>query len=142
MAISNGYHAQGTTVTLTTAGAVECVRSVSLPEFSVEAIDASCLTDSAGSFMQKLSGGLIDGGEVQITSVASGAPRTPDGQQDTLTLTVPAVASASSNGTFAGYTLTGTGFITSSSGGSLEINGLMENSLTFVFDGDVGPAIS
>ena len=52
-----GYHAQGTTVTLTTGGAVGCVRSVSLPEFSLEAIDASCLEDAAGGFMKKLSFG-------------------------------------------------------------------------------------
>jgi hypothetical protein len=40
------------------------------------------------------------------------------------------------------YTISGTGFISSTSGGSLEINGLMENSLTFVFDGNTGPTIS
>ncbi len=137
-----GYHAQGTTVTLTTGGAVGCVRSVSLPEFSLEAIDASCLEDSVGGFMKKLSGGLIDAGEVQVTYVSVGAPDVPDGSQDTLTIVVPAVVAASSNGTQAGYTITGTGFISSASGGSLEINGLMENSLTFVFDGDTGPTIS
>jgi len=137
-----GYHAQGTTVTLTTGGAVGCVRSVSLPEFSLEAIDASCLEDSVGGFMKKLSGGLIDAGEVQVTYVSVGAPDVPDGAQDTLTIVVPAAAGASSNGTQAGYTITGTGFISSASGGSLEINGLMENSFTFVFDGDTGPTIS
>ena len=137
-----GYHAQGTTVTLTTGGAVGCVRSVSLPEFSLEAIDASCLEDSVGGFMKKLSGGLIDAGEVQVTYVSVGAPDVPDGTQDTLTIVVPAAATGSSNGTQAGYTITGTGFISSASGGSLEINGLMENSFTFVFDGDTGPTIS
>lgn len=137
-----GYHAQGTTVTLTTGGAVGCVRSVSLPEFSLEAIDASCLEDSAGGFMKKLSGGLIDAGEVQVTYVSVDAPDVPDGAQDTLTIVVPAAAAGSSNGTQAGYTVTGTGFISSASGGSLEINGLMENSFTFVFDGDTGPTIS
>lgn len=137
-----GYHAQGTTVTLTTGGAVGCVRSVSLPEFSLEAIDASCLEDSVGGFMKKLSGGLIDAGEVQVTFVSIGAPDVPDGIQDTLTIVVPAVDSLSSNGTQAGYTISGTGFISSASGGSLEINGLMENSFTFVFDGDTGPTVS
>lgn len=137
-----GYHAQGTTVTLTTGGAIGCVRSVSLPEFSIEAIDASCLTDSVGGFMKKLSGGLIDGGEVQVTYVSTGAPVTPDGSQDTLTIAVPAASALSSNGSGASYTLSGTGFISSASGGSLEINGLMENSFTFVFDGDTGPTIS
>jgi hypothetical protein len=137
-----GYHAQGTTVTLTTGGAVGCVRSVSLPEFSLEAIDASCLEDAVGGFMKKLSGGLIDAGEVQVTYVSVGAPKVPDGSQDTLTIVVPAIVAASSNGTQAGYTISGTGFISSTSGGSLEINGLMENSLTFVFDGETGPTIS
>ena len=137
-----GYHAQGTTVTLTAGGAIGCVRSVSLPEFSLEAIDASCLEDTAGGFMKKLSGGLIDAGEVQVTFVSVGAPTVPDGAQDTLTITVPAASALTSNGTQAGYTITGTGFVSSSSGGSLEINGLMENSLTFVFDGDTGPTVS
>jgi hypothetical protein len=137
-----GYHAQGTTVTLTTGGAVGCVRSVSLPEFSLEAIDASCLEDAVGGFMKKLSGGLIDAGEVQVTYVSVGAPKVPDGSQDTLTIVVPAIVAASSNGTQAGYTISGTGFISSTSGGSLEINGLMENSLTFVFDGETGPTVS
>ena len=136
-----GYHAQGTTVTLTAGGAIGCVRSVSLPEFSLEAIDASCLEDAAGGFMKKLSGGLVDAGEVQVTFVSVGAPTVPDGVQDTLTIVVPAASASSSNGTQAGYTLTGTGFISSSSGGSLEINGLMENTITFVFDGETGPSI-
>jgi len=137
-----GYHAQGTTVTLTAGGAIGCVRSVSLPEFSLEAIDASCLEDPAGGFMKKLSGGLVDAGEVQVTFVSVGAPTIPDGVQDTLTITVPAASASSSNGTQVGYTIAGTGFISSSSGGSLEINGLMENSLTFVFDGGTGPTVS
>lgn len=139
-----GYHAQGTTVTLTIGGAVECVRSVSLPEFSLEAIDASCLEDAVGGFMKKLSGGLIDAGEVQVTYVSVGAPKVPDGSQDTLTIVVPAVTAGitPSNGTMTTYTISGTGFISSASGGSLEINGLMENSFTFVFDGNTGPTIS
>jgi hypothetical protein len=138
-----GYHAQGTTVTLTNGGAVGCVRSVSLPEFSLEAIDASCLEDAVGGFMKKLAGGLIDAGEVQVTYVSVGAPDVPDGEQDTLTIVVPAVTAGTtpSNGTMATYTISGTGFISSASGGSLEINGLMENSFTFVFDGDTGPTV-
>ena len=138
----DGYHAQGTTVSMTLTGAIGCVRSVSLPEFSLEAIDASCLNDAAGGFMKKLSGGLIDAGEVQVTFVSVGAPTVPDGAQDTLTITVPAASASSSNGTQAGYTIAGTGFVSSSSGGSLEINGLMENSITFVFDGETGPTVS
>lgn len=137
-----GFHAQGTTVTLTAGGAVGCVRSVSLPEFSIESIDASCLNDSMGSFMKKLSGGLVDAGEVQVTFVSVGVPTIPDGDQDTITIVVPATAGSNDNGTHSGYTLTGTGFVSSSSGGSLEINGLMEHSLTFVFDGDTGPTVS
>lgn len=137
----DGYHAQGTTVTMTLTGAIGCVRSVSLPEFSLEAIDASCLDDTAGGFMKKLSGGLVDAGEVQVTFVSVGSPPIPDGKVDTLTIVVPSVPAANSNGTHSGYTLTGTGFVSSSSGGSLEINGLMEHTVTFVFDGVTGPSI-
>jgi len=138
----DGYHAQGTTVSMTLTGAIGCVRSVSLPEFSLEAIDASCLNDAAGGFMKKLSGGLVDAGEVQVTFVSTGAFVVPDGQTDTLTITVPSVPTANSNGTHPGYTLSGSGFVSSSSGGSLEINGLMEHTVTFVFDGDTGPTVS
>lgn len=138
----DGYHAQGTTVSLTAGGSVGCVRSVSLPEFSLEAIDASCLEDAAGSFMKKLSGGLIDAGEVQVTFVSTGAFTIPDGGQDTITITVPAAAAGSSNGTLTSFSISGTGFISSSSGGSLEVNGLMESSLTFTFDGDTGPTVT
>jgi hypothetical protein len=136
-----GYHAQGTTVTMTLTGAIGCVRSVSLPEFSLEAIDASCLNDAAGGFMKKLSGGLVDAGEVQVTFVSTGSFVIPDGQTDTLTITVPTVPTTNSNGTHSGYTLTGSGFVSSSSGGSLEINGLMEHTVTFVFDGATGPSV-
>jgi len=135
-----GSTAQGITVTV--GSAIGCVRSVTLPEFSLEAIDASCLEDAYGGFMKKLSGGLIDAGEVQVTYVSTGAPLTVSGEQQTCTIVIPAASSSTSNGTQAGYTLTGTGFISSASGGSLEINGLMENSVTFVFDGDTGPTIS
>jgi hypothetical protein len=138
----DGYHAQGTTVSMTFTGAIGCVRSVSLPEFSLEAIDASCLTDVAGGFTKKLSGGLVDAGEVQVTFVSIGTFLVPDGQTDTLTITVPPVPAGNSNGTHAGYTLTGTGFVSSSSGGSLEINGLMEHTVPFVFDGATGPTVS
>jgi hypothetical protein len=79
---------------------------------------------------------------VQVTAVSTGSPIDPDGSQDTITIVVPAAVAGSSNGTQSGYTLSGTGFVSSSSGGSLEINGLMENSFTFVFDGETGPTIS
>jgi len=139
-----GSTAQGTTVVLDAGPVMGCVRSVSLPEMSLEVIDASCLSDTLGDFMSKLSGGLIDAGEVSVTYLSQGGPPVPDGTRDTITITVPAVTqpSGSQNGAHSGYTLTGSGFISSASGGSLEINGLVENTITFVFDGYSGPTIS
>lgn len=136
-----GYHAQGTTVSITGGPAIGCVRSVSLPEMSLEVIEASCLSDTLGGFMSKLSGGLIDAGEITVTYISQGTPPVPNGGSDTITVTVPAPG-ADSNGTHSGYTITGSGFISSASGGSLEVNGLMENTITFVFDGYTGPTIS
>lgn len=129
MAASTG---QGTTVALTTGGSVTCARSITLPEWSMETIDASCLSDTG--FMKKIAADLTDGGEVQVTVVfeLDDEPFAPSGTQDTITVTLP------SAGTTGGI-LTGTGFVTSCTLPSVEIGGLLEQSFTFTFDGITGP---
>jgi len=127
-----GLTGQGTTVALTNGGTVACIRSLTLPTWSMDAIDASCLSDTG--FMKKIAADLVDGGNVQCTVVfeATDEPFTPDGLSDTITITLP------SAGTTGGI-LTGTGFVSECTLPSMEIGGLLEQSFTFTFDGETGP---
>ena len=120
-----GQTGQGSTVTL--AAAIGCVRSVTLPSFSMDSIDASCLADTG--FMKKISADLSDAGEVQIVAAYGGASQELTGEQETITITFGD-----------GGSLSGTGFISAVDHGSLETGGLMETTTTFTFDGDTGPA--
>jgi len=139
-----GATSQGTTVAFTTIGTIACVRSISLPEFSLEAIEASCLSSSGANnppgtgvvaeFTKKLPGQLVDAGEISITMVFAldDEPEIPNGLIDTITVTLPSAGSS-------GGILTGTGFVSSCQMPSLEPNGLLEQTITFVFDGGTGP---
>lgn len=139
-----GATSQGTTVAFTTIGTIACVRSISLPEFSLEAIEASCLSSSGANnppgtgvvaeFTKKLPGQLVDAGEISITMVFAldDEPEIPNGLIDTVTVTLPSAGST-------GGILTGTGFVSSCQMPSLEPNGLLEQTITFVFDGGTGP---
>ena len=120
-----GQTGQGSTVTI--GSAVGCVRSVTLPTFSMDSIDASCLSDTG--FMKKISADLSDAGEVQIVAAYGGASQELTGEQETITITFGD-----------GGSLSGTGFISAVDHGSLETGGLMEITTTFTFDGDTGPA--
>ena len=126
-----GQTGQGTTVAFTTAGAIGCVRSISLPEFSMEVIDAACLGDTG--FAKKIAGDLVDAGEVQITAVfeENGDIYVPDGVVDTITITLPD-----------GGVFSATGYITSNQLPNAEINTLMEQSITFTPDGVTGPTFT
>ena len=127
-----GFTGQGTTVALTTGGSVSCVRSLTLPTWSMESIDASCLSDTG--FMKKIAADLVDAGTVQVTAVfePTDEPYTPDGVQDTITITLPTAGAT-------GGILTGTGFISEATLPSVEIGGLLEQTFTFTFDGETGP---
>ena len=128
-----GLTGQGTTVALTAGGSVACIRSLTLPTWSMDAIDASCLSDTG--FMKKIAADLVDGGNGQSTVVfeAVDDPFTPDGSQDTITITLPTAGATSG-------ILTGTGFVSEATLPSMEIGGLLEQSFTFTFDGETGPA--
>lgn len=129
-----GSTGQGTTVSLSGGGAVACLRSLTLPEWSMEEIDSSCLSDTG--FGKKIVGDLIDAGQVSFMAVfeLGDAPMTPTGLQDTITITFPIPTDGN-----AGGTLSGTGFISSCKLPDVEINGLLEQEVTFTFDGDTGP---
>jgi hypothetical protein len=128
-----GFTGQGTTVALTTGGAVACVRSITLPTWSMESIDASCLSDTG--FMKKIAADLVDAGTVQVTAVfePTDEPFVVDGASDTITITLPSAGST-------GGILTGTGFISECTLPEIQIGGLLEQSFTFTFDGETGPA--
>lgn len=130
-----GFTGQGTTVALTTGGNVSCVRSLTLPTWSMDAIDSSCL--STVGFMKKIAADLVDAGTVQVTTVfaPTDSPVTPDGTLDTITITLPTAG-------VTGGILTGTGFITESTLPSVEIGGLLEQTFTFTFDGETGPTFT
>lgn len=128
----SGSTGQGTTISLTTGGSVACARSITMPTWTMESIDASCLSDEG--FMQKIAADLVDGGDVQFTAVfeLDDVPFAPDGTYDTITITLP------SAGTTGGI-LTGTGWVSSCTLPSVEIGGLLEQQVTFTFDGQTGP---
>ena len=130
-----GTTGQTTTVAFATLGSVGCLRSITLPEWSMESIDASCLSDSG--FMKKIAGDLVDAGEVSMTILFELTDDLeqyiPDGAQDTITITFP------NAGTTSGI-LSGTGFVTSATAPDMAINQLLEQTITFTFDGETGPA--
>lgn len=127
-----GTTGQGTTVALTTGGSVACVRSLTLPTWTMDSIDASCLSDTG--FMKKIAADLVDAGSVQVTAVfgLEDEPFTVDGVTDTITITLP------SAGTTGGI-LTGTGWVSEVTLPSVEIGSLLEQTFTFTFDGETGP---
>lgn len=128
---------QGSFAVFTTAGTVTCARNITLPNLSMETIDASCL-DSDG-FTYKIAGDLIDAGEVSITAifeVDQPLVLPQQGATDTLTISIPLKGS---DPVISG-TLTGTGFISSVQMPTLGLNELMEQEFTFVFDGLSGPS--
>lgn len=129
MAASTG---QGTTVALTTGGSVACVRSITLPTWSMESIDSSCLNDTG--YMKKIAADLVDAGTVSVTCVfdLTDEPFSVDGTTDTITITLPTAGATSG-------ILTGTGFVSEATLPSIEIGGLLEQTFVFTFDGDTGP---
>lgn len=132
-----GMTGQGATVSLSTTGAVGCIRSINLPEWAQEKIDASCL-DTTG-FKRYIAGDLTDPGQVEMTAVFDPSIAMPvPGVDEDITITLPIGDPA--NGTAA--TLTGSGFIMSVGQPSMEIDNLLELSITFCFDGGTGPAYS
>lgn len=129
-----GSTGQGTSVAFTTAGAVACLRSLTLPEWSMEEIESSCLSDTG--FGKKIVGDLVDAGNVSMTMVfeLDDSPMTPDGVNDTLTITFPTPPAGAT-----GATLSGTGFISSCTLPEVTIGGLLEQTVVFTFDGETGP---
>ena len=130
-----GSTGQGTSVAFTTAGAVACLRSLTLPEWSMEEIESSCLSDTG--FGKKIVGDLVDAGNVSMTMVfgLDDSPVTPTGVPDTITVTFPVPPGGTT-----GATLSGTGYVSSCTLPEVTIGGLLEQTIVFTFDGVTGPA--
>lgn len=126
-----GMTGQGATAVLSTTGAVGCVRSIQLPEWTQEKIDASCL--STTGFKQYIPGDLTEPGEVSMVMVFDPEIAVPTpGVIEDLLVTFP--LGTPTNTTAA--TLSGSGFLSSVGQPNMTIDGLLELNLTFCFDGD------
>lgn len=130
-----GDTGQGATLTLDTTGAVGCVRSLQLPEWVMEKIEANCL-ETVG-FGKYVPGDLTDPGEIVAEAVFDASLTPPDpGEVQTVTVEFPIGDSANTTAA----TLSGTGFITTTALPNMAINELMTLTITIAFDGDTGPA--
>lgn len=122
---------QGATAVLSVTGGVGCIRSIQLPEWTQEKIDASCL-DTTG-FKSYIPGDLTDPGQVQLVAVFDPSLSIPPcGVIEDLTVTFP--IGDPTNTTEA--TLVGSGFISSVQNPNMTIDGLLELTITFCYDGD------
>ena len=130
-----GDTGQGALLTLEDTGIIGCVRSMQLPEWVMEKIDASCL-DTTG-FMKYIPGDLVDPGEIvaEIIFDATVPVPVPDGVVETVTVEFPLGRAV--NTTKA--KLTGSAFITISGLPNMAINELMVLNITIAFDGGTGP---
>lgn len=118
----------GTTISF--GGTGGCVRSVTLPEFSQEAIDVSCL-DSTG-FMEKIKAGLADAGEVSAVCLWEDNYSPPGiGDDVSVTITLPD-----------GAIFAGSGWVSGVSFGSAEVGSVIECTITVTFDGETGPTLT
>ena len=130
-----GDTGQGMVVTLATTGAVGCARSIQLPDWVMEKIDASCL-DTTG-FMRYIPSDLTDPGDVVMETIFAATNDIPEpGTIEDITITFPIGDEANT----VAATLTGSGFISTTGMPNAAMNELMVLTLTFSFDGDTGPA--
>ena len=126
----------GATITLDTTGEIGCVRTMQLPDWAMEKIDATCL-DSSG-FIRYIPGDLTDPGDVTVEAIFAATNDIPTpGIVEDITITFPVGVAGNT-----AATLTGSGFISSVTMPSMAVNELMALSLTISFDGDTGPTFA
>lgn len=132
-----GDTGQGAAVTLDTTGAVGCARSIQLPEWVMEKVDATCLETT--DFMRYVPADLSDPGEAVIEAIFAATNDVPKpGTIEDITITFPI---GDPTNTVAA-TLTGSGFISTTAMPNMATSELMVLTITFAFDGDTGPAYS
>ena len=132
-----GDTGQGGTASLSVSGVIGvCYRSIQLPNWTMEKVDASCI--STEGFMRYIPADVIDPGDIQLEAIFDAADQDVSsviGEVQEITITFPKTIETST----AGATLIGTGFVSANQLPSMALNELMVLSLTFSFDGDEGP---
>lgn len=129
-----GMTGHGVTLAFTTlTGGLGCPRELQLPQQVADSIDATCLETQG--FMISIPAEAHDPGMITGTCVFDPLLTPPDvGDTDTITVTLPVPA-----GQATAASITGTGFFTEVGYPSLTVNGLLEMTFSFKFDGDTGP---
>lgn len=137
-----GDTGQGALFTMVGLSLVSRVKSIQLPEFTQEKIDATSLNTSG--FMQYIAGDVIDPGEMTLELIF-------DPEDDLTPLTVMGGCGEEVEVEFPkspcrdttigvnAATLAGTAIITSVAFPNLAVNELMMVTLTVAFDGGTGP---
>tara|TARA_R110002051_G_scaffold24381_1_gene60574 strand:+ start:3429 stop:3860 length:432 start_codon:yes stop_codon:yes gene_type:complete len=136
-----GDTGQGATVKFI-GNSIAMVRTMTLPDWTVDKIDASILTDTG--FMRYVPGDLADPGELQLELVFDPAIDLLElaGCGETILIEWPINPCRSNTPNTIPATLTGTGFVSTISYGNLALNELNTMTLTFTYDGGVGPAFT
>ena len=136
-----GRTGQGVAIVLP-GGAVGRMRSIQLPEWTMERVDATSIENNNG-FMNYVSGDLADPGQIVAEVIFDPALATPlmGGCGGTTTVTFPlTLCRETPNSTPA--TLSGTGFVTVLGFPNMAVNELMILTVTISFDGETGPAFT
>ena len=121
---------------------IAMVRSMTLPDWVVDKIDASTL--SSTGFMKYVPGDLADPGELQIELVFD---PTEDllalaGCGETILVEWPINPCRDLTPNLQNATLSGTGYVSTISYGNLALNELNTMTITFTYDGGTGPVFT
>lgn len=129
---------QGATLTLATTGSVGVIRSMTLPEFTIDKIDTTDLSTTA--FKTYIKSDLAEPGELtaELLFDAEDDAVPSLGVSETVTVTFP--IHTGTNTTNA--TLAGTGFITGFKLPDMQVGELQVATVTIAFDGLTDPAFT
>lgn len=135
-----GDTGQGALFTMVGLSLQSRVKSIQLPEFTQEKIDATSLNSSG--FMEYIAGDVVDPGEMTLELIFD-----PQDDVNALSLMggcgeeaeVEFPRSPCRTGATTSATLMGTAFITNIAMPNLAVNELMMVTLTIAFDGGTGP---
>lgn len=137
-----GDTGQGALFTMTGLNLVSRVKSIKLPEFVQEKLDATSLNTSG--FMEYVAGDTIDPGEITLELIFD--PLDDIGQPimggcgEEVEITFPRSPCRESGVSTNAAQMIGTGFVTNVDWPNLAINELMIATVTIAFDGGTGPA--
>ena len=131
-----GDTGNGATLVLATTGAVGDIQSMTLPEWTLDAIEDSHLGTT--NFKTFIASDLADPGQLTATIVSSStvAFAAPTGVAETVTVTWP----IGTSGNTVAATFIGTGFITSKKLPDLANGALQVRTLTVKYNGQTEPA--